>query len=97
MRVCLCVVLALLVSGCSTLPLAGARFDAAELSARPILLVATTRKPVSGARTKPWFGTERATYKQIRVIKDEPADSDFSPDTSPLKRSIHEEFGKNCS
>src|SRR5258708_6619984 len=33
---------------------------ASELVSQPTLLVATTRKPVGGARAKPWFGTERS-------------------------------------
>jgi len=41
--------------------LAGARFDASELSTNPTLIVATTRKPVNGARARPWFGPERAS------------------------------------
>src|SRR5215470_8472501 len=56
-----CVPLAASVAGCaSVLTSAGARFDAAELSANPTLLVATTRKSVNGARAKPWYGPERA-------------------------------------
>jgi esterase/lipase superfamily enzyme len=36
------------------------RFDASELSTRPTMLVATTRKPANSGRAKPWFGAERA-------------------------------------
>jgi esterase/lipase superfamily enzyme len=53
--------LSLALAGCSALSSTGARIDAAELSANPALLVATTRKPVDGARASPWFGTERAS------------------------------------
>src|SRR5262245_13447503 len=62
-------VLGLLLSGSSALALAGcaalneteARLDSADVSANPTLLVATTRKPVNGARARPWYGTERAS------------------------------------
>jgi len=50
---------ALALGGC------GARFDASSLSADPTLLVITTRKPVNGGRTKPWFGPERATSMTV--------------------------------
>jgi esterase/lipase superfamily enzyme len=33
------------------------------------VLVVTTRKPVNGARTKPWFGTERATSMTVAQVK----------------------------
>ena len=49
------------LGGCASLALTGDRFDAAEIKVNPTLLVATTRKPVNGARSKPWFGTERAS------------------------------------
>jgi len=56
-----CIPLATSIGSCtSVLTSAGARFDAAELSANPTLLVATTRKSVNGARAKPWYGPERA-------------------------------------
>jgi esterase/lipase superfamily enzyme len=69
-------VLALVLSlgGCSVLSSTGVRFDAAELSANPTLLVATTRKPVDGARAKPWFGTERASAMTIARAKLVPPD-----------------------
>jgi esterase/lipase superfamily enzyme len=53
------------LGGCSSLALTGDRFDAAELTINPTLLVATTRKPVNGARSKPWFGTERASRMTV--------------------------------
>lgn len=46
---------ALALGGCAGLGATGARFDASSLSLDPTLLVATTRKPVNGGRTKPWF------------------------------------------
>ena len=39
-----------LLAGCTALSSANVRLDAAAISARPTLLVATTRKPVNGAR-----------------------------------------------
>ena len=55
------------------------RFDASDISARPTLLVATTRKPVSGARAKPWFGPERASAVTVaRATLTPPDDGRFS-------------------
>ena len=51
---------ALVAAGCAGMAANGPRFGAAELVNHPTLLVATTRKSVSGARAKPWFGTERS-------------------------------------
>src|SRR5712692_6699703 len=62
------------LGGCAALSSSGARFDAAELSGNPTLLVATTRKPVNGARAKPWFGTERASAMTIARAKLVPPD-----------------------
>lgn len=56
---------ALALGGCAGLGATGARYDAASLSVDPTLLVATTRKPVKGGRTKPWFGPERATTMTV--------------------------------
>jgi esterase/lipase superfamily enzyme len=39
--------------------------DASALVLNPTLLVVTTRKPVNGARGKPWFGIERASKMTI--------------------------------
>ncbi len=50
------------------------RYDAAEISSNPTLLVATTRKPLDGARTKPWFGAERASALTIARAKLNPPD-----------------------
>src|SRR5215467_579544 len=50
----------LAVGGCAGLAENGPRFGAAELVNQPTLLVATTRRPVAGARAKPWFGAERS-------------------------------------
>ncbi|WP_314951629.1 alpha/beta hydrolase [Bradyrhizobium cosmicum] len=60
---------ALALGGCAGLGATGARFDASSLSLDPTLLVTTTRKPVNGARTKPWFGPERATTMTVARAK----------------------------
>lgn len=52
----------------------GARYDAAALSTEPTLLIATTRRPVNGGRTKPWFGSERATRMTVARAKLVPPD-----------------------
>ena len=65
-------------AGCANLVAGGARFDASDLSANPTLLVATTRKPTSGAREKPWFGPERGTMSVARVRLTPPDDGRFS-------------------
>ena len=58
---------AIALGGCASLALTGDRFDAAELTVNPTLLVATTRKPVKGARSKPWFGPERSARMTLRA------------------------------
>ncbi|TFV35352.1 alpha/beta hydrolase [Bradyrhizobium frederickii] len=60
---------ALALGGCAGLGATGARFDASSLSVDSTLLVATTRKPVNGARVKPWFGPERATSMTVARAK----------------------------
>lgn len=60
---------ALALGGCAGLGATGARFDASSLSVEPTLLVTTTRKPVNGGRTKPWFGPERATSMTVAQVK----------------------------
>ena len=65
---------ALALGGCTGLGATGARYDASSLSADPTLLVATTRKPVNGGRTKPWFGPERATTMTVARAKLEAPD-----------------------
>jgi esterase/lipase superfamily enzyme len=64
----------LALGGCASLGATGARYDAASLTAEPTLLVATTRKPVNGGRTKPWFGSERATRMTVGRAKLVPPD-----------------------
>ncbi len=52
----------LTLGGCAGLASTGStRSEASALSVTPVLLVATTRKPVNGARGRPWFGPERGT------------------------------------
>ena len=65
---------ALALGGCASLGATGARYDASSLSAEPTLLVATTRKPVSGGRAKPWFGPERASRMTVARAKLVPPD-----------------------
>src|SRR5690348_1228097 len=50
----------LALAGCAGMGAAAPRFDASGLASDPVLLVATTRKPVDGARAAPWYGTERS-------------------------------------
>ena len=64
----------LALGGCASLGATGARYDASSLTAEPTLLVATTRKPVNGGRTKPWFGPERATRMTVGRAKLVPPD-----------------------
>jgi len=60
---------ALALGGCAGLGATGARYDASSLSVDPTLLITTTRKPVKGGRTKPWFGPERATTMTVARAK----------------------------
>ncbi len=70
---------ALAVGGCAGMAATGPRFDASEISTSRTLLVATTRKPVKGARTRPWFGTERAPAMTVaRATLVPPDDGRFS-------------------
>jgi len=69
------------VGGCASdvLSSGGSTFDAAELSTNPTLLVATTRKPVNGARVRPWYGSERAARLSVARAKlTPPSDGRFS-------------------
>jgi esterase/lipase superfamily enzyme len=51
----------IVLGGCATLPAVLPTLNAAEPSASPTVLVATTRKAASGAKEKPWFGFERSS------------------------------------
>jgi esterase/lipase superfamily enzyme len=64
----------LALGGCASMGATGARYDAAALSTEPTLLIATTRRPVNGGRTKPWFGSERATRMTVARAKLVPPD-----------------------
>jgi esterase/lipase superfamily enzyme len=55
----------LALDGCADVTSTGARFDASELSVNPLVLVATTRKPLNGAQARPWFGSERASAMTV--------------------------------
>jgi len=68
---------ALALGGCASLA-ATSRFDSSRLSASPMLLVATTRKPVNGGRGKPWYGPERGALSLARVKLMKPSDERFS-------------------
>jgi esterase/lipase superfamily enzyme len=57
----LCAAASLALVGCAALSDSDARFDSGDITVDRTLLVATTRKPVDGARAEPWFGTERAS------------------------------------
>ena len=71
--------LAVSLGGCAALTSAGARYDAAQIYGKPTLLVATTRKPIDGVRTPPWFGAERSsTLTLARATMVPPDDSRFS-------------------
>jgi len=70
---------ALTLGGCASLASTVVRFDASAISANPSLLVATTRKPVDGARASPWFGPERASALNVaRAQLTPPDDGRFS-------------------
>jgi len=69
---------ALALCGCAGMA-AGPRFDASALVLNPTLLVATTRKPVNGARAKPWYGPDRASALVVaRAQLTPPDDGRFS-------------------
>jgi esterase/lipase superfamily enzyme len=62
------------LGGCAGLASGGPRFDASAIVASPTLLMATTRKPVNGGRTKPWYGPERASSMHVARVKLTPPD-----------------------
>lgn len=74
-------------AGCSTLPGGSSAFAAigtqqpakTSIAADPTLTVVTTRNAVKGARSKPWFGSQRANQpSNVRVYLSSPADGAFS-------------------
>jgi esterase/lipase superfamily enzyme len=73
------------LAGCGTLAATAPQPSTSEISLQPTVLVATTRKPANGGRSKPWFGPERGrglTVARARVKP--PTDSRFAlaPDWS---------------
>ncbi len=68
----------LALGGCAALSQGAPHYDAAELTANPTLLVATTRNPVNEARGKPWYGAERAKLSIGRARLIPPDQSRFS-------------------
>jgi esterase/lipase superfamily enzyme len=71
--------MAVTAAGCAGMAATGPRFDAADIAQRPTLLVATTRKPVDGARARPWFGPERGRRMTVaRATLTPPDDGRFS-------------------
>ena len=67
------------LGACADLTSSGARFDASEILANRSLLIATTRKPVEGARASPWFGPERAGTMTVALARlAPPSDDRFS-------------------
>ena len=70
---------ALAVAGCAGMAATGPRLDASEVIARPTILVATTRRAVSGGHSKPWFSAERArTMTVARATLKPPDEGRFS-------------------
>jgi len=68
------------LGGCASVPTTSTVFpEASAIAERPMLLVATTRKPTNGARAKPWFGAERnPTMVTARAMLKPPETSTFS-------------------
>ena len=74
------------VSGCAVSPDARAAFastgtqaPAAGIAANPTLIAVTTRNAVKGAKSKPWFGSQRANQpSNVRIQMSSPADGAFS-------------------
>jgi esterase/lipase superfamily enzyme len=64
----------LALGGCAGLASGGPRFDASAIALDPTLLLATTRKPVDGGRTKPWYGPERSSSMTVARVKLIPPD-----------------------
>jgi esterase/lipase superfamily enzyme len=78
--------IAISLGGCSTTPggawsaYASATPDApAGIGAKPTVIAVTTRNAVNGARSKPWFGTQRANQAStVRIEMSSPADGALS-------------------
>jgi esterase/lipase superfamily enzyme len=65
---------AISLAGCAGMAASGVRFDASAIIEKPTLLVATTRKPVNGARAAPWYGPDRASAMSVARAKLTPPD-----------------------
>ena len=57
------------LAGCAGMAATTPGFDVSGLSSDPVLLVATTRKPVNGMRGAPWYGTERSSALNLARAK----------------------------
>jgi esterase/lipase superfamily enzyme len=77
-RIVVLVLAAVALAGCASFSEGGGRLEVAELLNQPTLLVATTRKPVNGARAAPWFGPERGRLSLARVKLSPPGEGRFS-------------------
>jgi len=66
------------LTGCASLAGESTRFYSSRLAANPTLLVATTRKAVSGGRAKPWYGPDRGALSLARVRLTPPNTEGFS-------------------
>jgi esterase/lipase superfamily enzyme len=62
------------LGACSGLAATGSALEASDIWNNPTLLVATNRKPVGGARAKPWFGPGRASGMTFARAKLTPPD-----------------------
>jgi esterase/lipase superfamily enzyme len=65
---------ALSLAGCVGMAATGQRLDASEVATQPTVLVATTRKAVSGGRARPWFSAERAAKMTVARATLKPPD-----------------------
>jgi esterase/lipase superfamily enzyme len=70
------------LAGCASFASTNAPLDVSEIAASPVVLVATNRKAVDGARAKPWFGGERSSKLSIMHAKLTP------PDQSRLSAAV---------
>ena len=62
----------------------------AGIGARPAVIAVTTRNAVNGARSKPWFGTQRANQaSNVRIEMSPPADGALS--AVGFERLAHQE------
>ncbi len=64
----------LALEGCASFASTGEHLDASDIATNPTVLVATNRKPLDGARAKPWFGGERSQTLTIMHARLTPPD-----------------------